>query len=218
MQQMTMPPLTVAIQAGGESRRMGRSKATVPFLGHPLIERIVTRVAPVADEVLITTNEPDNLAFLQDHPAWGKVRLVRDRFEERGSLAGLATALTEATNDYVSAVACDMVFADARLIRANYQTLLAHPEADLVVPRLAKGFEPFYGVYRRQACLERALATLATGEKRIRVFLEGARKVEVSPEQVARIVPEGMAFVNTNTPQELARAEEVALKQEDARA
>ena len=68
-----LPPLSVAIQAGGESRRMGRSKATVPFLGRPLLERIVTRVAPIAAEIVITTNEPENLGFLDDHPARGRI-------------------------------------------------------------------------------------------------------------------------------------------------
>ena len=44
-----LPRLTVAIQAGGESKRMGRSKATVPFCGRPLICRLVERVDPIAD-------------------------------------------------------------------------------------------------------------------------------------------------------------------------
>ena len=35
------PRVTVVIQAGGESRRMGQSKATVPFAGRPLICRLV---------------------------------------------------------------------------------------------------------------------------------------------------------------------------------
>ena len=38
------PRVTVVIQAGGESRRMGQSKATVPFAGRPLICRLVERL------------------------------------------------------------------------------------------------------------------------------------------------------------------------------
>ena len=48
--------LTIVLQAGGESRRMGRSKATVPFLGEPLIWRGINRLLPLADEFIITTN------------------------------------------------------------------------------------------------------------------------------------------------------------------
>ena len=50
------PRITVVIQAGGESRRMGQSKALVPFAGRPLICRMVERLSPVADELIITTN------------------------------------------------------------------------------------------------------------------------------------------------------------------
>ena len=89
-----LPRLTVAVQAGGESRRMGRSKATVPFGGRPLICRLVERVYPVADEILITTNEPDNLGFLWEMPEAGKIRLERDLVDCRGSLTGLYTALS----------------------------------------------------------------------------------------------------------------------------
>ncbi len=57
--------LTVIIQAGGESRRMGQEKALVPFLGRPLISRVIDRLAPIADEMVITTNHPEAFGFLE---------------------------------------------------------------------------------------------------------------------------------------------------------
>ena len=70
--------LTIVIQAGGESRRMGRSKATVPFLGEPLLLRGVNRLLPLADEFIITTNEPQTLGFLDDWVDSGRIRRVTD--------------------------------------------------------------------------------------------------------------------------------------------
>ena len=49
--------LSVVIQAGGQSTRMGEDKALKPFLGRPLIQRVVERLTPVADEILVTTME-----------------------------------------------------------------------------------------------------------------------------------------------------------------
>ena len=72
------PHVSLVIQAGGESRRMGRSKATVPFCGRPLICRLVERLAPVADELIITTNEPENLAFLHTEYPQLHIQLVCD--------------------------------------------------------------------------------------------------------------------------------------------
>jgi molybdopterin-guanine dinucleotide biosynthesis protein A len=46
--------LTVAIQAGGDSLRMGQDKALMSFLGQPLIAHVLRRVAPIASEALAT--------------------------------------------------------------------------------------------------------------------------------------------------------------------
>ncbi|RME08873.1 MAG: molybdopterin-guanine dinucleotide biosynthesis protein MobB, partial [Anaerolineae bacterium] len=77
--------LSVVIQAGGRSSRMGQDKALMPFLGEPLVRRVLRRLRPLADELLITTNNP------QDYPPLG-VRLVPDVIPDRGALGGLLTA------------------------------------------------------------------------------------------------------------------------------
>ncbi|MEG1751136.1 MAG: molybdopterin-guanine dinucleotide biosynthesis protein B, partial [Raoultibacter sp.] len=98
--------ITVAVQAGGESRRMGQSKATVPFAGRPLICRMVERVSPVADDFIVTTNEAENLGFLHtDYPELG-IRLIPDVYDFRGALPGIYSALQAAKNPYVAIVAC----------------------------------------------------------------------------------------------------------------
>ncbi|MEJ2751441.1 MAG: NTP transferase domain-containing protein, partial [Chloroflexota bacterium] len=48
--------LTVAIQAGGKSTRMGRDKSFVPFEGRPMIEVVRDRVAGLGDELILITN------------------------------------------------------------------------------------------------------------------------------------------------------------------
>lgn len=206
------PALTVAIQAGGESRRMGRSKATVPFLGRPLIERIVTRLAPIADEIIITTNEPENLDFLKDHSAYHKIKLVRDVYNYRGSVTGLVTALTYASNEIVAVAACDMIFVDPRLFLAEVDVL---KDYDAVVPRVDKGFEPFHGVYRKSTCLPCLIEAIKTGTSSIRAFMAQVNTREFSVEEVAAACPEGLCFVNANTPDELARAEQIVRQVED---
>ena len=206
------PKVTVVIQAGGESRRMGRSKATVPFAGRPLICRLVERLAPAADELVITTNEAENLAFLHEqYPDLG-IRLVPDEYDYRGALPGLYTALTAASNPFVAVVACDMVFASPRLVVAE-AIAMKESGTDVVVPVNKHGYEPFHGMYRRQACLPAIQEGLDEGEKRAQYIFGKVRVREFTQDEVLAAEPMGGCFVNANTPDELRTLEEGFLNQ-----
>jgi len=201
------PRLTVVIQAGGESRRMGRSKATVPFAGRPLICRLIERLSPVADDLIITTNEPENLAFLHEMYPHLHIQLVCDSTDDRGALLGLYTALQAAHNPYVAVVACDMVFASAALIVAEAITI-HETGVDVVVPGNKHGFEPFHAVYRRMTCLPAVRKKLKAGEKRAQGFFSDVQIYEFTQAQVLAAEPMGGCFINVNTPEELKALED----------
>jgi hypothetical protein len=55
--------LPVAILAGGRSERMGRDKALMPFLGRPLILRIIERLRSLTDDLFVMTDRPADYAF-----------------------------------------------------------------------------------------------------------------------------------------------------------
>ena len=212
--QYVRPRVSVVIQAGGESKRMGRSKATVPFRGRPLICRLVERLSPVADELIITTNEPENLAFLHREFPELRIQLVCDALNGRGALPGLYTALQAARNPYVAAVACDMVFASPSLVVAEALEM-TKSGADVVVPVNKHGFEPFHAVYRRMGCLPAVRQALEAGEKRAQVFFQSVNVREFPQEKVLEAEPMGGCFINANTPEELAALEQVVAAQEE---
>ena len=65
----------------------------------PLIERIVERVAPVADEIAITTNEAENLTFLDALDLRCDLRLVPPTWPQGARrTVGLYPALSAASN------------------------------------------------------------------------------------------------------------------------
>lgn len=202
--------LTIVLQAGGESRRMGQSKATVPFLGEPLIWRGINRLLPLADEFIITTNEPENLDFLSDLVDLGKIRLVTDEYEQRGALRGVYTAMNAATNEYVALVACDMVFPSRNLISAELEALIEEG-ADAAVPKTKFGYEPFHAVYRRSTCLPIIHEATERGEVKANSWLDAVEVSEFDGKRVALAEPRGGCFINVNTPEELASAQEKIL-------
>lgn len=208
------PKLTVAIQAGGESRRMGQSKATVPFLGEPLLTRIVERVACAADELVVTTNEASRLGFLGDLDIPCPLKLVPDSFEKRGSLQGLATAFGAASHSLVAVIACDMVFASPQLAIA--EAAVAHSErVDAVVPCNKFGYEPFHAVYRTNSCLEATHEALGRGCVRAKDFFDLVNLRPFMSAEVTEAVPERGCFINVNTPEELAHIEATIMAEGD---
>ncbi len=109
-----MPSL--ALLSGGISGRMGQDKALMPFLGRPLILRILERLASIADEVILSTNHPADYAFLG-------LPLHPDFLPDRGALGGLYTSLMAAHGPVVAAVACDMPFANPALFEYESELL-----------------------------------------------------------------------------------------------
>lgn len=198
--------LTVVIQAGGESRRMGQDKALIPFLGKPLIQRVVDRVSPLADEVLVTTNQPDNFLFLG-------LPLHKDLLPGKGALGGIYSALSIARYPRVAIVACDMPFVSSELLAAELD-LLDQTDSDAVIPKTESGTEPFHAVYRRENCLPAIQTALQAGQWRVNSWFPETRIRYISLEETHRFDPAGLAFWNVNTPEEFRQAEQIAQEQE----
>ena len=194
--------LTVAIQAGGESRRMGQDKALMPFLGQPLIQRVVTRITPIADEVIVTTNRPVDYAFLA-------LPLFSDIHPGRGALGGLYTAFFSARQPLVAVVACDMPFANPDLLGFQAR-ILEIEDADVVIPFSKEGYEPLHTVYRRESCLPAVEWALDNDQWKLIAWFSKVKVRALTIEECRRYDPAGLAFSNINTPQELAKAEALA--------
>ncbi len=191
--------LSVIIQAGGQSRRMGENKALKPFLGRPLIQRVSERLAPIADELLITTNEPQDYAFL-------KLPLIPDVKPGRGALGGLYTALVAAHHPQAAVVACDMPFASAPLLVAA-ASILEREKADVVIAETAEGFEPLHAVYRREVCAPAIEDAMQADQWRVIAWFPKVRVRKITQEELSQFDPEGLAFWNLNTPEEFSEAE-----------
>jgi len=190
---------SLAIQAGGQSSRMGTDKALILFKGQPLIERIIQRLKPIADEILITSNQPEDLLFL-GYPVYP------DLYPGLGALGGLYTALYYSQNPIVMIVATDMPFPSLALYQKQIEFLAAQA-MDVVIPVSHEGFEPFHAVYRREACLPAVKQALETGQKRMISWFPDGKVRVLSVEEVKTYDKRVRAFININTFEELTQAE-----------
>ena len=188
--------VTGLVLCGGASRRMGRDKALLEWHGRSLIERALEALAPVAGERLLACGRSpryEELGF----------SLVLDETEDGGPLAGLEAGLAAAQGAWVVAVACDM----PRLTPGLVEGLLEHAgaaDADGAVYEVDGRVEPLCGVYHRR-CLPAVRASLAAGRRRMIDFWSGTTE-RGTPVRVLRLAsPNGSAFANLNTPDDLAR-------------
>lgn len=188
---------------------MGEDKALKRFLGRTLIERVLDRLAPIADEVMITTNRPSEYTFL------GRC-LVPDLIPDCGPLSGFHAAFTSALFPTIAVVACDMPFASADLLQEEAK-LLVEKNVDIVVPRSTGGLEPMHAVYRRKTCLPAIKYAISQGNYCAIGWFSYVRVQEINVEAVAGIDPSENIFRNINTPDDFVNAELMAREAEGSK-
>jgi molybdopterin-guanine dinucleotide biosynthesis protein A len=191
--------LTVVIQAGGQSSRMGEDKALKPFLGRPLIQRVVERMTPIADEIIVTTNQPPGYQFL-------RLRLVPDLKPGRGALGGLYTAIASASHPLVAVAACDMPFASPEFF-AGACKIMDEENVDVVIAKTDEGYEPLHALYRRETCLPAIESAIAADQWKVISWFPQIKVRVLTEEEVKSLNPSGLCFWNLNTPEEFAEAE-----------
>jgi molybdopterin-guanine dinucleotide biosynthesis protein A len=194
--------LTVVIQAGGKSSRMGEDKALKPFLGRPLIQHVIDRLTPIADELIVTTNRPAEYEFLN-------LRLVPDLKPGRGALGGLYTAIESATSPLVAVVACDMPFASPMLFEGALR-LMVEEEADVVIAKTEEGYEPLHALYRRETCLPAIESAIDADQWKVISWFPQVKVRLLTSDEVKSFDPSGLCFWNLNTPEEFIEAEQQA--------
>ncbi len=189
--------LSVAIQAGGMSKRMGQDKASMIFDGKPLLQKIVERANTFADETIIIANHPERLSFINQP-------IYPDVLPGKGPLGGLYTALLNSKYWSVGSIACDMPFFNPELLL--YANSLLESGFDVVIPKTSKGLEPFHAVYKRKTCLPLIWNALQAGERRAISWLAKAQVRYLKPLEIIRYDPLQLAFFNVNTPYDVSLA------------
>jgi molybdopterin-guanine dinucleotide biosynthesis protein A len=150
---------------------------------------------------LVTANRLEDYRFLG-------LPLFEDILPETGALGGLYTALHVAGHPFVAVVACDMPFASPQLLSLGYERLIA-TGADVAIPRLESGFEPFHAVYRRETCLPAVEKALRAGERRLISWFPDVQVSPINRQEIEQLDPDGLAFWNLNTPEEFHQAEDL---------
>lgn len=199
--------VTGAVIAGGASRRMGTDKRGLSVGGAPMLRRTALAVRRVSDELLIACRReaPPDPAILAGLGA----RLVFDRLDDAGPLAGVEAALAGASGDLVLVVAGDMPWVEPAVLRVLVAAAREDTSAGAAALVWDRGPEPLLAVYRRDV-LPVASGLLDGGVRRMHALLEALRVAEVGEARWREADPRGWAPRNVNTSDDLRAPEEPA--------
>lgn len=185
--------VTAVVLAGGRARRMGgHDKGLIELNHRPLIEFALAALQGQVDAMLINANRN-----LERYAALGYPVIADQHDGFSGPLAGMASALTEIHTRYLVTVPCDCPALPRDLV-TRLLSARAQADAELAVAHDGSRIQPVF------ALLDRAL--LGSLEQ----FLEsGGRKIDQWYARhrlaLADFSDQPHAFINVNTPEDLAR-------------
>mgnify|MGYP005858608727 CR=1 FL=1 len=185
-------PVTVAILAGGQSRRMGTDKSFVLLDGRPLIQHVIDCACQLDYPVILIANN------VERYQPFG-LPVYADIIPNAGALGGIYTALTHSQSDYVLCLACDMPRVNPALLR---YLIDLRADYDVIAPLVDSVAQTLHAVYHKR-CLPVMHEAIEQNNLKIRDILSRLQVRFIHETEVKQFDPSLTSFANINTPNDL---------------
>jgi molybdopterin-guanine dinucleotide biosynthesis protein A len=177
------------VVAGGQSRRMGRDKALLPWQGATLLDHALARLRAACPAVRILSGRERRY---EDRG----VAVDVDAVPEAGPLGAIYTGLLQVGPGVGVFLAVDLPFVPVALLRRLLELAEGN---DAVVPLSARGPEPLCAVYRA-TCLDPVRRRLHAGDRKATSFWKEVRVLQAGVTLLSGLGPVDGLFRNVNTP------------------
>jgi molybdopterin-guanine dinucleotide biosynthesis protein A len=195
-QKTTAEHCAAFVLAGGKSSRMGRDKASLSLNGQTLLQRALSTLHEICDDVCI-------LGSRQIYSDQG-APVIEDIIPECGPLGGIHAALTHTRADVNLIIAVDTPFLSASFLRFLVSRAV-ESNATVTTPEIAGYTQPLCAVYSREF-LPIAEQSLKAGKYKIVPLFPPERTLTIPENELARFAFMPEMFDNLNTPEDLERA------------
>ncbi|MFI4877042.1 MAG: molybdenum cofactor guanylyltransferase [Blastopirellula sp. JB062] len=196
MSRLSVPTNAAILLCGGQSRRMGIDKASLPFGDETLISRIARIVAPTVSQIIAVSTPGQILPPLPDD-----IRIITDENRGLGPLEGIRCGLAaiDFPADRALVCGCDTPLITEEAVQILFENLTEGRDAAIAID--IEQMHPTFGVYRRSV-VDVAARQLSRGERSLHGFV---RQLAFAPVPIARLGDERLVL-NVNTPQEYEAA------------
>lgn len=187
------------VLCGGQSTRMGTSKAMLPFGPETMLQRVVRLLGTTVSPIVAVAAADQELPVLPED-----VIVARDEREARGPLEGLRAGLKALPSsvDAAYVTSCDVPL----LVPAFVTHMLALLELDDIAVMEIDGFtHPLSAVYRRSV-LPQVESLLAHDRLRPAFLFDAMKTRRVSPAEMRAADPDLRTLRNLNTKQDYESA------------
>ena len=191
----TVADASAVVLAGGKSSRMGSPKALLRFDDEPILVHIVRTLGRMFSEIIVVAAPDQELPSLP-------VTVVRDQVAHQGPVGGLCYGLKATGTDFSFVTSCDVAFLNPELISYLVSRI---SEYDVVVPDWQQRLQPLHAVYRRSV-LPLLEDQLARAQLRPVYLFDRVRTCRIDEDEIRRFDPDGLSFLNMNTPQDYEEA------------
>ena len=195
--------ITGIVLAGGRSSRMGRDKASLVFDGETLLQRTVRALAAVVDEIIVVRAPGASLPAIGALRASCPIVEVADPVEGEGPLVGIAAGLEAARAPVAIVVGVDMPFLQPLLLRLLAERVRAGSR--WVLPIAERRPQPLCSAFARDA-LDVLRAHIAAGDRAPMTVAADLGMTRLAPEAWRVADPEGLSFMDVDTPEDFAAA------------
>lgn len=192
---------TGVILAGGTNSRLPGKKKTFHRVGTiSMLENLTTLFTGLFNEVILVVNDPG--AF-----TGSDAMVVRDINPAGCALAGLHAGLFYASAPWIYATACDVPFANEKIIRHLLGARV--PGKNIIIPRTREGLEPLSALYHK-SCIPRIEKNLEDNIFMVKKSFKATKVREIPPDILEKLDPRMQFKFNVNTPEDLAAARAMA--------
>lgn len=200
-----MKDITVAIIAGGSSKRFGSDKALAEFQGRPLISHMLDLAKKISSTILVVVSDEEQEEKLKSLVKTGKI-VTDPEGEPKCALTGALSAFEHSETSHTLLLPVDAPLAEPDLLK---MLIRLSPGHGAVVPSWPSGYlEPLHSVYLAEHAYALGLDVMKEGLLRMSDLLDRIHHVLfVSTETLNQFDPELNTFMNFNTPKELKAAE-----------
>lgn len=195
------------VLAGGVGKRIGGlDKPLLEIFGVPMLKHVMDAISQVCDEIVVSVGNDQQRIKIEN--ILGDTIVVCDALEGFGPLEGIRQSCRIVSRDLTAIVACDLPLLDAAVIEYLFSNI---GQFDGAIPRWPDGkVEPLYSAFRTRRLAAAVEGAIREDKRRIMDALRPLAIRYVPMEELGKIDPGLVSFINVNDEGDLEEAKRIA--------